>query len=79
MKKKKKKKMFSPIPFPIQCKYCVHMYVNGKIIPVETIPRMGGEENDGGGKFKYDIFTYSKNFCEFHNVPPPAQLKKISI
>jgi hypothetical protein len=22
-------------------KYCVHMYVNGKMIPVETIPGMG--------------------------------------
>jgi hypothetical protein len=35
------------------------MYVNGKIRPVRTIPGMGGEEvkeNDGGGKFKYDIF-----------------------
>jgi hypothetical protein len=30
-----------------------------KMIPVKTIPRMGGEgikENDGGGEFKYDIF-----------------------
>jgi hypothetical protein len=25
----------------IQCKKCVHMYVNVKIIPTETIPRMG--------------------------------------
>jgi hypothetical protein len=24
----------------IWCKYCVHMYVNGKMIPVETIPGM---------------------------------------
>jgi hypothetical protein len=24
------------------CKYCVHMYLNGKIIPVETTPGMGG-------------------------------------
>jgi hypothetical protein len=26
--------------------------------PVETVPGMGGgiKENDGGGKFKYDIF-----------------------
>jgi hypothetical protein len=23
--------------------YCVHMYVNGKMIPVETIPGLGGE------------------------------------
>jgi hypothetical protein len=26
----------------IYCKYCVHMYVNGKMGPVETIPGMGG-------------------------------------
>jgi hypothetical protein len=24
-------------------KYYIHMYVNGKMLPVETIPRMGGE------------------------------------
>jgi acyl CoA:acetate/3-ketoacid CoA transferase beta subunit len=35
------------------------MYVNGKMIPVETLPGMGGamRESDGGGKFKYDIFN----------------------
>jgi hypothetical protein len=32
------------------------MYVNGKMIPVETIPGKVGEENGGGGEFKYDIF-----------------------
>jgi hypothetical protein len=35
------------------------MYVNGKMIPVETIPGMGREElkeNDRRGEFKYDIF-----------------------
>jgi hypothetical protein len=35
------------------------MYVNGKMISVETIPGMGGgemKENGGGGEFKYDIF-----------------------
>jgi hypothetical protein len=32
------------------------MYVNEKIIPVETVPRMGGiKENDGRYEFKYDI------------------------
>jgi hypothetical protein len=30
------------------------MYVNGKMRPVETIPRMGRiKENDGGGEFDY--------------------------
>jgi hypothetical protein len=23
------------------CKYCAHMYVNAKMIPVETVPGMG--------------------------------------
>jgi hypothetical protein len=34
------------------------MYVNGKIISVETIAGMGGQikENDEGVEFKYDIF-----------------------
>jgi hypothetical protein len=33
------------------------IYENGKIIPIETIPGMGGriKENDGGGEFNYDI------------------------
>jgi hypothetical protein len=34
------------------------MYENGKMRPVETIPGMGVwgiKENDGGGKFNYDI------------------------
>jgi hypothetical protein len=35
------------------------MYANGKMIPADTIPGMGGgeiKENDGAGEFKYDIF-----------------------
>jgi hypothetical protein len=35
------------------------MYVNGEMIPVETIPGIEGgqiKENGGGGEFKYDIF-----------------------
>jgi hypothetical protein len=35
------------------------MYVNGKMIPVETIPGIGGgeiKEHDAGGKFKHDVF-----------------------
>jgi hypothetical protein len=28
-------------------KYCVHMYVNGKMIPVETIPGMREGRNKG--------------------------------
>jgi hypothetical protein len=35
------------------------MYVNGKMIPIETFPGIGGErikENGGGGEFEYNIF-----------------------
>jgi hypothetical protein len=38
------------------------MYVNGKMRPVETIPRMGGrkiKDNGEGSEFKYDIFHIS--------------------
>jgi hypothetical protein len=37
----------------------VHTCVNGKMISVEVIPRMGAgkiKENSGGSKFNYDIF-----------------------
>jgi hypothetical protein len=30
------------------CKYCAHMYVNGKLIPIETIP--GIEEGEDKGE-----------------------------
>jgi hypothetical protein len=30
----------------IWCKYCVHMYVNGKMRPLETIPGMGEGVHD---------------------------------
>jgi hypothetical protein len=35
----------------------VHMYVNGKMRPVEAVPGMeGGDKgDDGGGEFKFDI------------------------
>jgi hypothetical protein len=36
------------------------MYVNAKMIPVETVPgiRRGGmKESSGGGEFKYDMFN----------------------
>jgi hypothetical protein len=38
-------------------KYSVHMYENGKMTPVETIPGIGGgeiRENDGGSDFSYN-------------------------
>jgi hypothetical protein len=37
---------------------CVHMYVNAKLIPVETIPGIGAEgiKSNRRFEFKYDIF-----------------------
>jgi hypothetical protein len=35
------------------------MYVNGRMIPVEAIPGIGGrmiKENGVGSEFKYDVF-----------------------
>jgi hypothetical protein len=38
-------------------KYYVYMYINGKMVSVETIPGMGeGEDNNRGDEFKYVIF-----------------------
>jgi hypothetical protein len=45
------------------------MYENGKMIPAETIPGIGGgriKENDGGMN---STRVYYKNFCKCHNVP----------
>jgi uncharacterized protein (DUF433 family) len=56
--------------------YCVHMYINGTMIPVETIPEMrqeGIKENDGGSEFNMIYLIYCKNFCKCHNVPPAQQ------
>jgi hypothetical protein len=53
------------------------MYVNGKMIPVETITGIGGgrkKENDGRGDFKYDIFEYIvRTFVNATMYPHPAQ------
>jgi hypothetical protein len=38
------------------------VYVNGKMIPLETIPGMGRGEN----------------FCKSHNVSPPSTIIKIN-
>jgi hypothetical protein len=34
------------------------MYVNTKMIPIESVPEIGEgiKESSGGGEFKYDIF-----------------------
>jgi hypothetical protein len=36
------------------------MYVNARMIPVETVPGIGGgemKESSGGGEFKCDVFN----------------------
>jgi hypothetical protein len=36
------------------------MYINAKMIPVETVTGIGGgemKESNGGGEFKYDMFN----------------------
>jgi hypothetical protein len=52
------------------------MYVNAKMIPVETTPGKRGQkgikENGRGGECMYDILTHCKNLCKCHNVLPPG-------
>jgi hypothetical protein len=57
------------------------MYVNGKMIPVTTIPGMGGgiKENGGGGNSIMLYLIYCKNFFKCHNVLPPSRtIKKVT-
>jgi hypothetical protein len=55
------------------------MFVNSKMIPVETIPGMRGR---GYGRMMERVnscmtyFTHCKNFCKCHNVPPLSTMKK---
>jgi hypothetical protein len=57
------------------------MYVNGKMIPVETVPgvgRVGMKVNGEGGEFSMKYLVYCKNFCKCHNVPPlSTTIKKL--
>jgi hypothetical protein len=53
------------------------MYVNAKMISVETTPGIKGgriKENDGRVDSSMIYLIYCKNFCKCHNVPlHPAQ------
>jgi hypothetical protein len=54
-------------------KYCLHVCVNGKMRPAETIPGMGGgkiKEKDRGVSSSMIYLICCKNFCKCHNVPP---------
>jgi hypothetical protein len=62
----------------IWSKKCVHTYVNAKMIPVETIPGIGGRwikkrGGGGGGKLSMIYLTHCKSLCKCHNVSHPAQ------
>jgi hypothetical protein len=49
------------------------MYVNGKVIPVETVPGMGTvKENDGEVNSNMIYLKCYKNFYKCYNVPPPS-------
>jgi hypothetical protein len=50
----------------IWSKQCIHIYVNAKMIPVETVLGMGGE---GNSSMIYLI--HCKNLCKCYNVPTP--------
>jgi hypothetical protein len=53
-------------------KYYVVMYENGKMRPIETIPRMGvkGRIMEGVNS----TMIYCKNVCKCHNVPLPTTI-----
>jgi hypothetical protein len=51
------------------------MYVNAKMIPVETVPeiregRMGKRSRGGNSCMMYLI--HCKNLCKYYNVPTPS-------
>jgi hypothetical protein len=56
------------------------MYVNEKMISVETIPEVGrGNKREKWVRVNSSMICliYCKNFCKCHNVPPPSTIIKI--
>jgi hypothetical protein len=55
------------------------MHVNGKMIPVETIPGIRVRENKGewwkGVNSSMIYLIHCKNFCKWHDVFPAQKLK----
>jgi hypothetical protein len=54
-------------------KQSIHMHVNPKMIPVETVPRIGGggmEESSRGVNSSIIYLIHCKNLCKCYNVPP---------
>jgi hypothetical protein len=59
----------------IWCKQCIHVYVNAKMIPVETAPGTRGrgmKESSGWGEFKCDISDILQEHLKCYNVPPSS-------
>jgi hypothetical protein len=56
------------------------MYVNGKSICVETIKewRKGGQRRmvEGVVNSSPVYLLHCKNFCKYHNIPPPSTTMK---
>jgi hypothetical protein len=55
------------------------MYVNAKMIPVETISEMRREqikESGGGVNSSMIYLKHCKSFCKCHKVPPPRKTIK---
>jgi hypothetical protein len=54
------------------------MYINAKMIPVETISGMEqrNKGRDGGLKSSMIYLIHCKNFCKCHSVSPPSKKKE---
>jgi hypothetical protein len=63
-----------------RCKQCVHMHVNAKMRPVETVPgiRGGGmgERSGGGGNSSMIYLIHCKNLCKCYDVLTPRTIFK---
>jgi hypothetical protein len=60
-------------------KKCVHMYVNAKMILVETVPgiRERRWRRVVEGVYSSTMYlTHCKNLCKCHSVPPPSTIIK---
>jgi hypothetical protein len=61
------------------CKKCIQVYVNAKIIPVETTPGIRGgrdKEKSRGGESMHDICDTLQEACKCHNVPPSSKINE---
>jgi hypothetical protein len=60
-------------------KNCVHIYVNAKMIAVETVPGIWGlgiKRAKKGMNSSVIYLMYSKNLCKCHSAPPSSTIKE---